>query len=435
VRYTFEGTLVRDLPISVATLPILSKAYYTTHDFEKTSLEPPLGSGPYRIADFRPGTYVTYKRRDDYWAKDLNVNRGRFNFDELRYEYFRDRTAELENLFNGTFDLREEFTSLHWATAYDVPPVKVGRIQRVTLPDESPSGAQGFFINTRKPKFQDRRVRKALDLAFDFEWSNKNLFFGLYKRTTSFFENSDMKASGPPSAEELALLEPFRDTLPPEVFGEPYVAPVSDGSGFDRRLMREASKLLDEAGWKIDGGKRRNGKGELLEVEILIFDPTFERVLGPYVENLRRLGLEASIRRVDAAQYERRMKSFDFDLTTQRYVMSLTPGVELKNFWHSDAARMDGSFNLAGVADPVIDALTAKVMQANSRAELVAATRAIDRVLRAGHYWVPHWYKAAHHVAFWNKFSWPAVKPKYERGIIHTWWYDREKAAKLTASR
>jgi microcin C transport system substrate-binding protein len=435
VRYTFQGELTRDLPMTVATLPIFSKAFYATRPFAQTSLEPPLGSGPYRIADFRPGTFVTYKRRDDYWAKDLNVNRGRYNFDELRYEYFRDRTAELENLFNGTFDLREEFTSLHWATAYDVPPVKDGRIQRVTLPDESPSGAQGFFINTRKPKFQDRRVRKALDLAFDFEWSNKNLFFGLYKRTSSFFENSDMKASGPPSAEELALLEPFRDKLAPEVFGEPYVPPVSDGSGFDRRLLREASKLLDEAGWKIDGGKRRNGKGELLEVEILIFDPTFERVLGPYVENLRRLGLEASIRRVDAAQYERRMKSFDFDLTTQRYVMSLTPGVELKAFWHSDAARMDGSFNLAGIADPVIDALTAKVMQAKSRAELVAATRAIDRVLRAGHYWVPHWYKAAHHVAFWNKFSWPAVKPNYERGIIHTWWYDRDKAAKLTASR
>lgn len=431
VRYTFTGTLVRDLPMTVAMLPVLSKAYYATRRFEETTLEPPLGSGPYRIADFRPGTYVLFRRRPDYWAKDLPVNRGRFNFDELKYEYYRDRTAELEALKAASFDFREEFTSIDWATGYDIPAVRDGRLQRLTLPDDSPSGAQGFFINTRRDKFKDVRVRRALDLAFDFEWTNKNLFFDLYKRTTSFFENSDMKASGPPDAAELALLEPYRDKLPKEVFAEPYVPPITDGSGSDRRLLREAARLLGEAGWEIKDGKRTNAKGEVLEIEILIFAPTFERVIGPYVENLKRLGIAASLRRVDAAQFERRVKAFDFDVTVQRYVMRLTPGVELRNYWSSESATTDGSFNLAGISDPVVDALIAKVMAAQSRDELLTATRAIDRVLRAGHYWVPHWFKASHHLAFWNKYSRPAIKPKYDRGVIDTWWYDAEKAAKL----
>lgn len=434
VRYTFQGDLVRDLPQTVATLPVLSKAYYATRPFAETSLEPPLGSGPYSIADFKPGTFITYKRRADYWAKDLPVNRGRFNFDELRFEYFRDRNVELENLFNGTFDFREEFTSLHWATAYDKPAVRDGRIQRATLPDDSPSGAQGFFINTRRDKFKDVRVRRALDLAFDFEWSNKTLFFGLYTRGGSFFENSEMKAQGLPSAEELALLEPHRSKLAPAVFGEPYVPPVSDGSGSDRKLLREAAGLLDAAGWKVVDGKRVNGKGEPLDIEILLFDAGFERIIGPYVENLKRLGVTASLRKVDPAQYERRVKSFDFDLTVKRYVMRLTPGVELKTYWSAEAAGLDGSQNLAGIADPVIDDLIGKVIAAKSRAELLTATRAVDRVLRAGHYWVSHWYKPAHNLAYWNKFGRPATKPKYDRGVVHTWWYDAEKAKALKSN-
>lgn len=431
VRYFFTGELVRDLPLTVAGLPVLSKVFYTTHPFDQTSLDKPLGSGPYEIADHKPGTFVTYKRRADYWARDLPVNKGRFNFDELRYEYYRDRTAELQSLLNGSYDFREEFTSKDWATSYDVPAVKEGRVLRQVLPDANPSGAQGFFINTRRPKFADRRTRQALDLAFDFEWTNRNLFYGLYKRTGSFFENSEMKASGKPDAAELGLLEPFRDKLSPGVFAEPYVPPVTDGSGQDRNNLRKAAKLLDEAGWSVKEGKRVNAKGEPLDVEFLIYEPTFERVIGPYVKNLQAIGIQASIRRVDAAQYERRVKSFDFDLTTKRYVMRLTPGVELKNYWSSEAAKTDGSFNLAGIADPVVDDLIAKVMAAKSRDELNTATRAVDRVLRAGHYWVPHWYKASHTIAFWDRFSWPAVKPKYNRGIIDTWWYDAAKAAKL----
>ncbi len=426
VRYQFQGELTRDLPLVVAELPVLSKAYYTAHPFAETSLEPPLGSGPYKIADFKPGTYVTFKRRPDYWGKDLPVNRGRFNFDELRYEYYRDRTLELEGLKAGIFDLREEFTSLDWATGYDIPAVKEGRLIRLVLPDDRPSGAQGFFINTRRPQFQDKRVREALDLAFDFEWSNKTLFFQQYKRTQSFFENSDMKASGPPSSEELKLLEPYRNQLPPEVFGEPYSPPVTDGSGRNRDNLRRAKELLTAAGYG-DGGK-------VLNMEILNFESGFERIILPYIDNLKRIGVNATLRNVDPAQYERRMKSFDFDVSIERYSLRLTPGVELKSYWGSAAAAMDGSFNLAGIKDPVIDALIDKVIQARSRPELVTATRAIDRVLRAGHYWVPHWYKASHNLAFWDKFSRPAIKPKYDPGVIDTWWYDSEKAAKLKKS-
>ena len=457
VRYTFKGSLTRDLPMTIAGLPILSKAYYASHKFEETTLDPPLGSGPYIIKDFAPGNHITYKRREDYWGKDLPVNRGRFNFAELRYDYFRDRTVELENLKSGTIDFREEFTSVNWATGYDIPAVKDGRLIKEVLPDSLPSGAQGFFINTRRDKFKDIRVRQALDLAFDFEWSNKKLFYGLYTRTASFFENSDMKASGPPSKEELALLEPFKDKLPPEVFGEPYSAPVTDGNGDNRDGLKKAKDLLTAAGWQIRteeiedpncgffcklmrsvglGSKpsqiiARNAKGETLDIEFLEFDEAFDRISQPYVNNLKRIGVNATIRRVDPAQYERRVKSFDFDVTTQRYSLRLTPGVELRSYWSTDSAKMDGSQNLAGIQNPVIDALIDKVIGAKSRADLVTATRAIDRVLRSSHYWVPHWYKASHNVAYWNKLSRPSTAPKYDPDVLETWWFDSEKAASL----
>ena len=431
VRYTFKGDLVRDLPLSIAELPVLPKAFYEKHPFDETWLAKPLGSGPYEVADFKPGTYVTYRRRDDYWAKDLPVNRGQFNFEELRYEYYRDRTAELQNLLNGNFDLREEFTSVDWATAYNVPAVRDGRILRKTLPDMRPSGAQGFMINTRRKKFKDPRVRKALDYAFDFEWTNNNLFYELYERTGSYFENSDMKAQGKPSSAELALLEPFRDQLSAEVFEEVYSPPVSSANGQDRKLLREADRLLREAGWTLQKRKRKNAKGEQLSIEFLLFSKAFVRVINPYISNLKRLGIDARIRVVDSAQYQRRIKSFDFDITTTRYVLPLTPGLEMINYWSSTTAQTDGSLNLAGIANPAIDSLVDKALAAQSREELTNITRAIDRILRATHYWVPHWYKAAHHVAFWDKFSWPETKPKYDRGIIRTWWYDKEKAAKL----
>ena len=434
VIYTFQGALVRDLPVILAGLPVLSKAYYDKKPFDETSLEPPLGSGPYLISNFKAGTYVTYKRRDDYWAKDLPVNRGRYNFDEIRFDSFRDRTAELESIKSGGLDYREEFTSVSWATGYNVPAVADGRLIRDTLPDENPSGAQGFFLNTRRDKFKDARVRKALDQVFDFEWSNKKLFYNLYTRTQSFFENSDMKASGSPSPQELVLLEPYKDKVPEEVFGEVYTSPVTDGSGNNRDNLKKAFELLKAAGWTIGPDRLlHDAKGATLDVEILFFEDAFERIILPYIENLRKIGVNATARRVDPAQYERRMKSFDFDITVQRYALRLTPGVEMKGYWGSQAATMDGSQNLSGIADPVIDALIDKVTGAGSREELVTATRAIDRVLRASHYWVPHWYKASHNVAYWNKYARPGVSAKYDPGVLDTWWYDKGKADALAS--
>ncbi len=430
VRYTFTGDNRRDLPGIVAQLPILSKAYYAKTDFSKTTLEPPLGSGPFRVGDFRQGEFITYVKRPDYWAKDLPVNRGMWNFNEIRLDYFRDRTAELESIKAGKLDLREEFSSKAWATEYTgLNAVKDGRLITETLPDETATGAQGFFLNMRRPVFADPRVRQAMALAFDFEWSNKNLFYGLYERTGSVFENSACKAEGSPSAEELALLEPLRSGIPAEAFGEAPSPPVSDASGRDRKLLSQASKLLDEAGWKVDGTVRRNAQGEPLKIEFLLDDTTFERIVGPYVQNLKRIGVDASIRVIDDAQYQSRMKSYDFDTVVQRFGVGETPGVELNVFFGSAAAGAQGSFNLAGVKSPAVDALIGKVTQATSLGELTVACRALDRVLRSLHFWVPQWHKGSHTLAYWDIFGRPATKPKYARGVLETWWIDPAKAA------
>jgi len=433
VRFQFKGELTRDLPGLVAGLTVLPK-----HDgFPQESLKEMLGSGPYKISNYEKDRFIEYKRREDYWAKDLPVNRGRYNFDFLRFDSFRDRGLELEALKTGALDLREEFTAKDWVTGYEVDAVKSGRLVRLVLPDERPSGTQGFFMNTRRAKLADPRVRHAIDLAFDYEWTNKTLFNGQYKRTTSYFENSDLMAKGVPSAAELALLEPFRAKLPPAVFGPVYVPPPTDGSGNDRRNQRQAQRLLAEAGWKLDpaakgGAVVRNAKGEALEIEILIVaSPTMERIIGPYINQLRTIGITATIRRVDPAQYESRVKAFDFDVVITRFVMSLTPGIELNTYFSSSSANSPGSRNLAGISDPVIDALIDKAIGAKSRDELVTVTRTIDRVLRAGHYWVPHWHKASHWIAYWDKYDRPKVKPRFAQGAIDTWWYDQTKAAKL----
>ena len=431
LRYRFKGSHTRDLPLAVSALPIFSKAYYAKVDFSKTSLDAPLGSGPYLIKDFRPGEHVTYGRRADYWARDLPVNVGRNNFDELRFDYFRDRTAGFEALSSGVLDLREEYTSRDWATAYDFPAVKNGKVLRVELPDETPSGAQGFFLNMRRDKFHDIRVRQALNLAFDFEWSNTNLFYGLYTRTASFFESSPLKAEGVPPTDELALLEPLRATLRPEVFEAAILPPVSDGSGQDRKLLRQASQLLDAAGWKADGGLRHNAKGETLSAEFLIDSPVFERILSPYVKNLQLLGVDASIRTVDEAQYQDRHDRFDYDIISSRFSSGVTPGDDLRVFFGSASANAPGSYNMSGVASPEIDALIDKVVSATSRPALNVAGRALDRVLRAEQFWVPNWSKGSFWIAHWDKFGHPAIQPKYDRGITDTWWYDDAKAAKL----
>jgi microcin C transport system substrate-binding protein len=433
VRYTFKGELVRDLPLTVAGLPIFSKAYYATRPFDETTLDPPLGSGPYVVDSLAQGRTIVYRRNPDYWAKDLPVNRGRWNFDKIRFEYFRDRTAGMEAFKAGFYDFREEFTSKVWATEYDFAAIRDGRVKKEVLPDETPSGTQGFFLNTRRDELKDPRVRKALDLAFDFEWTNRNVFYGLYTRTVSFFENSPMKAEGEPSEAERALLNGLGVPVSEEALGPAYIPPKSDGAGQDRNLLVEAGKLLDDAGWTIKNGVRVNAKGEPFKLEILFFEDVFERLVSPYVKNLKLLGIEAHMRMVDPAQYQQRLKGFDFDITTERYQMRNTPGVELRSYFGSAAAKMDGSLNLAGISDQAVDALIERVIAAKSRDELNTAARDLDRVLRAGHYWVPHWYKPSFAVAYWDKFSRPNVKPRFDRGILDTWWYDDAKAAKLAA--
>ncbi|MGH6735678.1 MAG: extracellular solute-binding protein [Methyloceanibacter sp.] len=435
VRYTFQGELVRDLPLTVAALPIFSKAYYATKKFDETTLEPPLGSGPYLVDSFAQGRTIVYRRNPGYWAKDLPASRGRFNFDKIRYEYFRDRTAGMEAFKAGFYDFREEFTSKVWATEYDFPAIRDGRVKKDVLPDETPSGTQGFFINTRREAFKDPRVREALALAFDFEWTNRNLFYGLYDRTQSFFENSPMKAEGEPSPEERALLEGLDADVSEAALGPAVLPPVSDGSGQDRKLLRQAGQLLDDAGWRVKNGVRVNDKGEQLKVEFLTFEPSFERIIAPYVKSLKLLGIAARIRMVDPAQYQQRLKDFDFDITTQRYVMRSTPGMELRSYFGSAAADLDGSLNLAGIKDPGVDVLIERVVAAKTRDEMTTAARALDRALRAGHYWVPHWYKASNHVAYWNKFSQPETKPKFDRGILDTWWFDEAKAAQTAVKK
>ncbi len=432
LQIVFTGKQTRDLAIFVAgEMPIFSKSWYTDHPFDETTLTPPLASGPYRIGDFKAGSYIVYERVKDYWARDLNVNVGQWNFDKLRFEFYRDRTSGFEAFASGQYQFREEFTSKSWATEYVFPAVKDGRVKRMTLPDHTPSGAQGWFINARREKFSDARVREALTIAFDFEWTNKNLFYGLYKRTSSFFENSPMRAEGLPSPEEVKLLEPWRDKLPPSVFGLAYSPPATDGSGQDRKLLRQAADLLDQAGWKIDGGTRKNAKGEALTVEFLGDDPIFQRVEGPFIKNLKLLGIAAQSRLVDSAQFQKRLKSYDFDLTVQRYSLGLTPGIEMRSYWGSEFGRTDGSRNLSGIDNPAIDALIEIVIAAPTRADQIVAARALDRVLRAGQYWIPQWYKASYALAFWDIFDWPETAPKYERGVERTWWFDAAKAKKL----
>ena len=428
IRYNFvEGAPTRLLPMVIATMPIFSKAYYEENDFTESSLDPPLGSGPYRVGKIVRDVSIEYERRDDYWAKDLPVNRGRWNFDTIRFEYFKDHGQALEALMAGELDLREEYSSKQWATQYDTPAIREGRIIRDTIGDDRPAGTQGYWINTRREKFQDPRVREAIALAFDFEWSNKALFYGLYKRTDSFFENSPFEASGEPTVAERKLLMPFADSLPQTVFGEAYVPPVTDGSGRARRNIRAAQKLLDEAGWKLVEGKRVDADGEPLTIEFLDDSATFARITNPYIQNLERLGIDATLRQVDRPQYQRRVKEFDFDIITARLVFTMTPGPTLANNFSSAAADESGSFNFPGIKDEAVDALIVKAQEADSRKDLYAALRAIDRILRDRHYWVPQWAKGSHTIAYKDKFGFPEEKPPLNRGILDTWWVDPAK--------
>ena len=423
----FKPKRSRDVPLFVAGLPIFSRAYYAKRPFDESTLDVPLGSGPYKVGRFEAGRFIEYDRVKDWWGANLPVSIGQHNFDTVRFEFYRDRDVAFEGFTGRSYLFREEFTSRIWATRYDFPAIRDGRVKRDELPDDTPSGAQGWFINTRREKFKHPKLREALICAFDFEWTNKNIMYGSYLRTHSVFQNSDMMASGKPTGAELALLEEFRGKVSDEVFGEPFVPPVSDGSGQDRKLLRQAQHLLQEAGFPAKDGRRVTPSGEPLTIEFLIEEPSFQPHHMPYIKNLHTLGIDASLRLVDATQMQSRRNDFDFDITIQRFGFSTTPGDSLRSFFSAQAAGLKGSQNLAGIADPVIDALIERIIAADTREALVVAARALDRVIRAGRYWVPQWYKASHWIAYWDVFGRPPTKPRYSRGVLETWWSDPAK--------
>ena len=426
IQFTFSAGNNKELPLIVGRLPVLPAHYWRDRDFSKTTLEPPLGSGPYRIKTVDPGRSITYQRVTDYWGAELPVNRGRHNFNTLRIDYYRDGNIALQAFSAGELDFRHENVAKHWASAYDFPAVQDGRVIKDTIRHENPTGMQAFIFNIRRPLFADRRVREAIGLVYDFEWANKNLFFSAYTRTQSYFSNSELASQGVPTGPELALLTPFRDQLPPQLFDQPFQAPVNDGPRGLRANLRKADRLLERAGWTVRNHRRVHSEtGEPLRFTILLVQPSFERVVLPFIRNLKRLGIVADARIVDASQYENRIEDADFDMIVHSFSQSLSPGSEQRNFWHSDNANVHGSNNRIGIADPVVDALIDHVIAAADRPALITATRALDRVLLWRHYVIPHWHIQSYRVAYWNRFGRPAVSPKYDLGF-DTWWIESD---------
>ncbi|HJO72929.1 MAG: extracellular solute-binding protein [Rhodospirillales bacterium] len=431
-EFTLSSSVNRELPLIVGEMAILPRHYWQGKDFTKTTLDPGiLGSGPYRIKSFEPGRTVVYERDRNYWGADLPVNRGSNNFDIIRYDYYRDSTVALEAFKAGAYDFRMENTSKSWATAYDSPAVKAGLIKKEEIRHELGTGMQAFVFNTRQPIFRDRRVRQALAYAFDFEWTNKNLFYGQYTRTASYFSNTELASRGKPGPEELKILECFRGRIADEVFSRQYKVPASDGSGNIRRNLRAALRLLGQAGWVVKDGKLVSKKtGQRLSFEILLNQPIWERIALPFKRNLAKLGVEAKIRTVDTAQYQKRTEKFDFDMIVDVFGQSLSPGNEQRDLWGSISADREGGRNTIGIKDPVIDQLTDLVIAAPDRENLIARTRALDRVLLWGYYVIPHWHIRTFRVAAWDKFGRPKETPKYGLGL-GTWWVDAAKAASL----
>ncbi|MBC2679043.1 MULTISPECIES: extracellular solute-binding protein [Pseudomonas] len=421
VLFKFKHSNNRELPLILGQLPVLPKHFWEGRDFTKGSLDIPLGSGPYRVAEVKAGRSIRYERVKDYWARDLPMNRGMFNFDVLDIQYYRDSTVALEAMKAGQFDYWLESSAKNWATAYDIPAVREKRLIREEIPNGNPTGMQGFVFNLRKPLFQDVRVREALALVFDFEWTNKQLFNGAYTRTDSFFENSDMAASGLPSPAELKILEPLRGQIPERVFDTPFNNPVTDASGMLREQQRRAYKLLQEAGWRIVDDKMVDARGTPVKIEFLLTQADFDRVLLPYKRNLADLGIELVIRRVDVSQYITRIRSRDFDMMVGSFSQSTSPGNEQREFWASSSADKPGSRNYIGLRDPAIDSLVESLINATSRQDLVDHARALDRVLLWGHYVVPNWHIKTWRVAYWNHIGHPAITPRYDVGL-QTWW-------------
>jgi microcin C transport system substrate-binding protein len=440
ITFTFDGPGNRELPQIVGQIYVLPKHWWEgtdasgkKRDIGTTTLEPPLGSGPYRVKEFVPGRTIVYERVKDYWGKDLNVNVGRDNFDELRFEYFRDSTVAIEAFKADHIDWRTENSAKNWATAYDFPAVKDKRVILEEFPTRSTGIMQAFVFNTRRDKFKDPRVRRAFNFAFDFEEMNKQIFFGQYKRIASYFEGTELASSGVPQGQELAILETVRSEVPPELFTTPYTNPVAGAPDKVRANLREAVRLMKEAGYEVRDHKLINAKtGEPLTVEFLSEDPSFERVILFYKPSLERLGVTVAVRTVDDAQYENRLRSWDFDMIVASWAQSLSPGNEQRGYWGSPAADQAGSRNLVGMKNPAVDALIERVIFAKNRDELLAATKALDRVLLWNFYVVPQWTYGRVRTARWDRFGRPNELPKYGAAAFPTvWWWDAPKAAKV----
>lgn len=439
VKFTFKKDAERDLPMTVAGLTPLPKKWWATREFDKPTLEPLLGSGPYRMAKVDPGRSITWERVKDWWAKDLPVNKGTANVDVVQVDYYRDTTVAFEAFKAGQIDIHEENTAQNWATKYDFPAIREGLVIKEQVQHEVPQGMQSFVFNTRRPIFQDARVRRAIGYLFDFEWMNKSFFYDSYTRTRSYFENSDMAARGLPQGKELAILEKYKGKIPEAVFTAEYKPPVYDGSGNIRDGVREALRLLKEAGWSSKNGKLVNDKtGQPFEFEFLIDDPRFERIVLPFLKNLERIGVAAKLRNVDAAQYENRRREFDYDMISIRFGTSLAPGTELREFYGSKAAGTPGSPNMPGIKDPVIDELIDLAIAAQTRADLIPIVKALDRVLLNSYYGIPNWYSGMYRVAYWNKFRKPPTQPKYASmptSVFGMWWIDPGADASIQAKQ
>ena len=435
VRFTFSESNNRELPLIVGQLPILPKHYWATRDFGATTLDPPLGSGPYQIREFEAGRFTIRERVEDYWGRDLAVRRGLQNFQTIRTDFFRDATPIRLALKAGDIDFRLENQAKAWAEDYNVSVVEKGWLKKELVANRRPTGMQAFVMNTRREQFSDPRVREALALAFDFEWTNRNLFNGQYTRTHSYFSNSDLAARGKPEGEELAVLEPFRGKVLEAVFGEAYAPPVTDGSGWLREHLRRANALLQDAGWAVQDLQLVNADtGAPFRFEILHVSPAFERIVLPYVRNLKRLGIETKVRLVDENQYINRFRQFDFDMMVWVWGQSETPGNEQYEYWSQAAADSAGSRNLAGVRDPVVDELIGLMLRSDSREQLNQRARALDRVLSWGHYVVPHWHIRTDRILYWDKFGRP--KTPVRTGVMtDRWWFDVERASALEKER
>ncbi len=433
VRFTFKEKNNKELPLILSQLPVLPKHYWQDKDFTKPHLEPPLGSGPYKVKSFDPGSFVEYERVKDYWASELPPNKGRYNFDIIRYEYYRDVTVAREAFKAGAFDLYIESTAKAWATSYTGNAVEQGHIKREEIRTNRSQGMYGFFFNTRRPVFTDIRVREAIARIFDFEWTNRALFYGEYTRTNSYFSNSSLASSGLPSEAEKALLEPYKDQLPPKLLTHEFVLPKNQGDGNIRAQMAQALEELREAGWTMQDGLMKNGKGEKLEFTIILTSNTLQRVILPFRENLKRIGITLHVAMIDQTQYVNRIRAFDYDMFISRVPQSHNPGNEQRNLFTSNAADIQGSRNYSGIKSPVVDALVERIILAQNREEVVTATKALDRVLLWGHYVIPGWYTDRAKVAYWNKFAHSDVPPV--NGVDYfSWWVDSEAEKVLHTS-